>query len=178
MTEPNPENNLQNLNKNWYALYTKPRHEFKAAENLNTVQVEYYLPTVTKLKQWSDRKKKIVEPLIHGYIFVYVTLKERILALQQNGIVRCVSFHGQPAVVPDWQIDNLKRMLNHGSDFIISEVIKAGTRVKVIDGPFQGVIGVVNYSKNGKTISITLDLLKRSITAVLPAESVIKVIEE
>ena len=178
MNDSIAENNLLNLNKNWYALYTKPRHEFKAAEDLNTMQIEYYLPTVIKLKQWSDRKKKVTEPLIRGYVFVHVTLKERILALQQNGIVRCVAFHGQPAIVPDWQIDNLKRMLSHGVDFIISEVIKAGTRVKVVDGPFQGVIGVVNYTKNGKTISITLDLLKRSITAVLPAESVIKAIEE
>jgi transcription antitermination factor NusG len=168
----------QNNIRNWFALYTKPRHEFKVAENLELVNIEYYLPTITRLKQWSDRKKKVTEPLIHGYIFVYVDTKERILALQQNGIVRCISFNGHPAVVPDWQIENLKRMLSHESEFIISEVIKAGTRVKVIEGPFQGVIGVVNYSQSGKTISISLDLLKRSITAVLPAESVVKIMDD
>jgi transcription antitermination factor NusG len=178
MTQTKPDIDNQSLIRNWFALYTKPRHEFKAAENLNTAKLVYYLPTVTRLKQWSDRKKKVVEPLIHGYIFVYVNIKERILALQQNGIVRCISFHGQPAVVPDWQIENLKRMLSHESDFVISDVIKAGTRVKVIEGPFQGVIGIVNYTQSGKTISITLDLLKRSITAVLPAESVIKVVDD
>jgi transcription antitermination factor NusG len=172
------DNDNQNIIRNWYALYTKPRHEFKAGENLELAKIEYYIPIVTKLKQWSDRKKKVTEPLIHGYIFVYADLKERILALQQNGIVRCISFHGQPAVVPDWQIENLKRMLSHESDFTISEVIKAGTRVKVIEGPFQGVIGVVNYTQSGKTISISLDLLKRSITAILPAESVITIMDD
>ena len=34
MNDSIAENNLLNLNKNWYALYTKPRHEFKAAEDL------------------------------------------------------------------------------------------------------------------------------------------------
>ncbi|MCX6152136.1 MAG: UpxY family transcription antiterminator [Ignavibacteriales bacterium] len=174
------ENIIHNtgLSKNWFALYTKPRHEFKASENLHLVEVEHYLPTVTRLKQWSDRKKKIIEPLIRGYIFVFVTEKERFLALQQNGIVRCVSFHGQPAIIPEWQIENLKKMLNRDSDFTLSEVIKVGAKVKVIDGPFQGVIGVVNYTQSGKTISITIDMLKRSVTAVLPAESVVKALEE
>jgi len=44
--------------KNWYAMYTKPRSEFKAAQQLNVNKIIYYLPTVTIVRQWSDRKKK------------------------------------------------------------------------------------------------------------------------
>jgi len=169
--------NTETANRFWYALYTKPRHEFKAAEQLTDVSVSYYLPVVVKLKQWSDRKKKVTEPLIRGYIFVHATEKERITALEQNSVVRCVTFNGRVATIPDWQIDNLRTMLETESDFLISEKIQAGQKVKVTSGPFEGVTGLVNHTPNGKTISITIDMLKRSVTAVLPTESVVKVVE-
>jgi len=65
-TQNNPQNS------NWYALYTKPRHELKAKSQLSSVSIEYYLPTITVTKQWSDRKKKIEEPVFKGYIFIKV----------------------------------------------------------------------------------------------------------
>lgn len=169
--------NSDSINRFWFALYTKPRHEFKAAQQLTDVNVNYYLPVVVKMKQWSDRKKKISEPLIRGYIFIHATERERITALEQNAVVRCVTFNGRVATIPDWQIDNLRRMLETESDFMISEKIQAGQKVKVISGPFEGVTGLVNHTSNGKTISITIDMLKRSVTAVLPTDSVIKVVE-
>lgn len=168
--------NIPGFEKYWFALYTKPRHEFKAAEQIAENNIEYYLPVITKIKQWSDRKKKVSEPLIRGYIFIYATERNRIIALEQNSVVRCVTFNGRVATIPDWQIDNLRKMLATESDFLISEKIQAGQKVKVIAGPFEGVIGLVNHSPNGKTISITIDMLKRSVTAVLPMESIIKVV--
>lgn len=165
-------------NRHWYAFYTKPRHEFKAAEQLGENNITYYLPVITKIKQWSDRKKKIVEPLIHGYIFVYASEKERILSLQQNSMVRCVTFDGKAAVIPEWQIENLKKMLDNESDFFITDTIKVGTKVEITDGPFKGVVGLVNQSSNGKTLSVTIDLLSRSVNAILPTASVIRLVDE
>ncbi|MCU7496858.1 MAG: UpxY family transcription antiterminator [Ignavibacteria bacterium] len=172
-----PENNTTQA-RHWFALYTKPRHEFTAAQQFSELGIEYYLPTVVKIKQWSDRKKKIVEPLIKGYIFIYSNEKERIIALQQRGVVSCVFFNGRPATIPNWQIDNLRLMLETESDFQITDQIEVGTKVKIISGPFEGVLGEVNETSNGKVLSITIDLLKRSVTAILPAESVIKVVDE
>jgi len=56
------------IDKFWFALYTKPRNEFKAEQQLIAAGITNYLPTVTLLKQWSDRKKKVTEPLLRGYI--------------------------------------------------------------------------------------------------------------
>ncbi|RJP62249.1 MAG: UpxY family transcription antiterminator [Ignavibacteriales bacterium] len=163
------------MNRCWFAFYTKPRHEFKVAENLAGISIVHYLPVVTRLKQWSDRKKKVIEPLIRGYIFAFVNSKERLIALQQDSIINCVCFNGKPASIPEWQIENLQRMLKNESNFMISDVVKAGSKIKVLEGPFAGVEGIVKYTSEGRTISITIDLLKRSITAVLPKESVIQI---
>lgn len=165
-------------NKNWFALYTKPRTEFKAAAQLESVEVEYYLPTIVRISNWSDRKKKITEPLIRGYIFIFSDEKQRILALEQPSVVRCVSERGKPARIPEWQIDNLKKMLQTDAEFHIKEGLVRGVKVKIKEGPFQGVIGVVQEAEIGKAIVVSIDLLNRSVIAHLPKESSFEILKD
>ena len=163
--------------KAWFALYTKSRSEFKAAEQIGANEVEYYLPTVVKYSQWSDRKKKITEPLIRGYIFIYADEKERILSLEQNAVVRCLTERGRPAKIPDWQIENLKNMLKNKADFYIAEGLVPGAKVRIKEGPFENVIGVVREIEGGRTLAVSIDLLNRSVIAHLPKESILEIIK-
>jgi transcriptional antiterminator RfaH len=163
--------------KAWFALYTKPRSEFKAAEQIGENGINYFLPTITKIKQWSDRKKKITEPLLRGYIFIYADEKERITSLEQQSIVRCVFDVGRPAKIPQWQIDNLKTMLGSNSELFIKEGLIPGTQVRIKDGLFEGVVGIVQNSEGGKTIAVSIDLLNRSIIAYLPKECTFEVLK-
>jgi transcription antitermination factor NusG len=163
--------------RKWFALYTKPRHEFKAEIEITSLSIENYLPTVTRLKQWSDRKKKVTEPLLRGYILIKATEKERINALQTRSVLNCVSFKGKPAAIPQFQIDNLKKMMESDDEFYISEQIKVGTKVRVTSGPFQGVEGIVYNTDNVKMLAITIDLLNRSVSVKLPPQSVTKIRE-
>ena len=96
----NADKKITTGEKSWFALYTRPRSEFKAAEQINSLGVYYYLPTITKVRQWSDRKKKITEPVIRGYIFIYGDEKERLISLEQQAVVRCVFEAGRPAKIP------------------------------------------------------------------------------
>lgn len=164
--------------KNWYALYTRSRSENKAAEQLNNEGIIYYLPMITKWKKWSDRKKKISEPLLKGYIFVYADEKERMLSLEQNSVVRCIFDMGRPARIPEWQINNLKKMLSKETDLLIKDGLVPGIKVKIREGPFEGVIGVIQESDNGNTIAVSIDLLKRSVVAHLPRECVFEVVKD
>jgi transcription antitermination factor NusG len=172
-----PETIKENPAKNWYALYTKPRSEFKAAEQLEINQINYYLPTVTTTKQWSDRKKKITEPIIRGYIFIKADEKERLLALDQYSIVRCVTERGRAAVIPEWQIKNLMKMLEYEGEFYVLNKLVPGQKVKIKDGPFAGVEGIYCESENDKMIAVSIELLNRSVIAHLPKESLIEVIK-
>jgi transcriptional antiterminator RfaH len=161
----------------WYALYTKPRSEFKAAEQIQAAGIEYYLPTITEIRQWSDRKKKITEPVLRGYIFIYANEKERIVSLEQYSIVRCITEYGRPAKIPDWQIANLKNMLQHKVDFKIAEHLFPGTKVRIKEGPFEGIIGTIIDTESGKDIAVSIDLLNRSVTTHLPKGSSFEVIK-
>jgi transcription antitermination factor NusG len=164
--------------KSWFALYTKPRNEFKASEQLTRAEVEHYLPTITRLKQWSDRKKKVTEPLIRGYIFIYANEKQRLVSVEQPSIVRCIFDGGHPASIPDWQIDNIKKMLTLDSEIIVYNGIVPGTKVKIKNGPFEGVVGTVTNNEMERSISISIDLLNRSVITRVPQGSELELLKE
>ncbi len=161
--------------KNWFALYTKPRHEYKAQAQLESENIICYLPVITRFKQWSDRKKKVTEPLFRGYIFIQATEKERLTAVECNAVVKTIFFDGKPSVIPEYQINSLKNLLSNTSSVqVFNEVIK-GDRIKIKEGPFAGVEGVVyEVSKDESMLAVNIDLLKRSVVVKLSAADVTK----
>ena len=163
--------------KHWFALYTKPRQEFKASIQLTKMTIENYLPTLTKVKKWSDRKKKVTEPIFRGYIFIKADEKERLLSLSQNAIVRCITFEGKPSIVPEWQIESLKSLLTTSPEVFVSNKIELGAKVKIIDGPFSGVLGIVKGVQEEKWLAVSVDLINCSVMVRLSKESIVKFLE-
>ncbi|MCX7797120.1 MAG: UpxY family transcription antiterminator [Melioribacter sp.] len=160
--------------KHWFAFYTKPKHEFKAQAQFQNASIINYLPVIEVVRQWKDRKKKILEPLFKSYIFAYTNEKERLIALQQSAIVKTVCFNGKPSIIPDYQIENLRIMLSRSPELYVVSRIECGAKVKIVDGPFKGVIGIVKTLCNEKWLSVSVDLLNRSVLVRLPVESVVK----
>ena len=70
------------MDKSWYALYVKSRAEKKVAADLSANSIEYYLPLQKVLKQWSDRKKWVEEPLFRSYVFVRIISDDYYKVLQ------------------------------------------------------------------------------------------------
>ncbi|MEW5843659.1 MAG: UpxY family transcription antiterminator [Bacteroidota bacterium] len=163
--------------KKWFALYTKPQQEFKAAFQLEGKEIEYYLPTITHFKQWSDRKKKIEEPLLRGYVFIHAIEKERLISLQQSSIVKTIGFNGKPSCIPDWEIDNLKKLLEKSSDVFVSHQIELGTKVKIIDGPFKDVVGTVCKRQEEKWFCVSIELLRQTVMVRLTEENIVQILE-
>jgi len=163
---------LVNDSEQWFALQTKPRQEFKAEKQLKNLGLENYLPVIIKKKKWSDRIKEISEPLIRGYIFIKSTERERLLALEQISITKCLFDQGRPAIIPAWQIENLKKMLMVQSEYFVYEGLVIGTKVEIIQGPFSGVVGVIQSTSEKRMFAVSLELLNRTIIAHLPKDSV------
>ena len=57
------------FNKSWKVVHVKANHEFKVANELSTI-CETYCPQMEVIKNWSDRKKKLSQPLFKNYVFV------------------------------------------------------------------------------------------------------------
>jgi len=149
----------------WYALYTKPRHEKKLTDLLVEKGIEAYAPVRKVLKQWSDRKKWVEEPLIRSYCFVRANPDWYYEALNTYGAVRYVWFNGEPAPIPNRQINTLKALM--GSDLeveTITHILKPGSLVKVIAGPLIGTTGELVSIAGSKKVIIRIDHLETVVS--------------
>jgi len=149
----------------WFAAYTRSRAEKAVARELEKQQINYYLPLYKTIRQWSDRKKKVEEPLIRSYIFVHITHKEYRRVLETSGVVNIVHFSGQPVPIPDWQIDNLKILL--GAEIPIDHETReftAGEEVCITRGQLTGLRGTVIYVKGKHKLVISINALNYNVT--------------
>lgn len=151
-------------NYRWYPVYTHSRAEKKAYEELNRKAILAYLPLKKTVKQWSDRKKIVEEPLIKSYLFAYISAKEYAEVLMTNGIARFIYFSGKIASIPDQQINELKLLLATDADLeVIDYDIKPGERVLIKAGPFKGVIAELVSVQNKQRIILRLQNMGYSI---------------
>ena len=125
----------------WYAIWTRSRHEQVVREQLSRKGFDAFLPTITKWSRWKDRKKQVDWPLFPGYCFVKLVPDDRLPVLTCTGVVSIVSFNGEPAVIPDHEIDSIRRLLETDLQFDPCPLIKEGSLVEVVHGPLRGVIG-------------------------------------
>ena len=80
-------------------------------------RIENFLPLQTVIKQRSDRKKKIEEPLFSYYVFVHASTRHRVMAVETGGVVRMVSFRGEPASIPDSEIAAVRKVRDRSESF-------------------------------------------------------------
>ncbi|HAH24855.1 MAG TPA: antitermination protein NusG [Prolixibacteraceae bacterium] len=158
----------------WHAVYVKSRAEKKAQSELQTQEIDTFLPLQRKLRQWSDRKKWVEMPLISGYLFVRASRKEYDQVLQSNYIVSYVRFEGKAAVVPDSQIEYLKLMLSQDNTpiEITQEKLKPGQMIEVVSGPFIGLKGKLQKIKGKSKVAVELEQLGYSALVEIQTENI------
>jgi transcriptional antiterminator RfaH len=151
--------------KHWYAAYTHSRAEKKVARELQKQEIEHYLPLVKTIRQWSDRKKKVEEPLIRSYIFVHITDKEYMDVLQTAGVMTIVRFSGKPVAIPDWQIENLKILLGASIPIDVeNHDFAEGEEVRITRGTLEGLRGTIQQVKGGHKLVISIHALHYHMT--------------
>jgi len=156
----------------WYAVYTSPRHEKSVREHLGHRRVECFLPLFRSIHRWKNGCKAQVElPLFPGYLFVNIPRRERVRVLDAPGVLSFVGPKGEPAPLPDVEIETLRSGL-HLQKFEPHHGLAIGQRVRVHAGPLQGLEGVLVRNANGLRVVITVDLIQQSVAVELDANAV------
>ncbi len=164
LNQPSTINNHQSLK--WYALHTRSRFEQKVYDGLCGKSLEAFLPKIQQMSRRKDRRKKIFVPLIPGYVFVRSLLEaeEYHRIIKTVGIVRIISFKGQPVPADDQEISSL--MILDGTDRTVQNraYMRKGERVMIMEGPLRGLTGFYLRHK-GKTdrVVVSVELLHRSL---------------
>jgi transcriptional antiterminator NusG len=152
----------------WYAVWTRSRHEQVVKEQLERKGLEAFLPTITRWSHWKDRKKQVDWPLFPGYCFVRFNGADRLPVLKCTGVVNIVSFDGDIAAIPEHEIDSVRRLVDSDLQFDPCPLIREGMMVEVTHGPLKGVVGrlvrkgaharlVLSVALIGQAVSVEVD---------------------
>ena len=159
MLQQQDQLSVQPQTKSWYVLYTKPRHEKKLAERLQSEGWMVYCPLKKMTKQWSDRKKVVEEALFPSFIFIKCQEQDRDQVFVHASALRYLYWLRKPAVVRSEEIESIRHWMgevNH--DSITVESIPIGSKVRLGAGPLMGQLGNVKEHR-GDQVIIVLDQL-------------------
>ena len=156
----------------WYANWTRSRHENVVREQLERKGYEAFLPTITKWSRWKDRKKKIDWPLFPGYCSARFDSKERLPILSCTGVVNIVSFDGEIAPIPEFEIEGIRRLVQSDLQFDPCPLIHEGMMVEVIHGPLTGVVGRLLRKGAHARLVLAVDLIGQAVSVEVDAADV------
>jgi transcription antitermination factor NusG len=156
--------------RNWYALYLRSRFEKKVFKDLEEKNVESFLPLIEEVHVWSDRKRKVQEPLFRGYVFVKTDLLDRYTILEINGVVRFVGIKEKPSLIPEEQIEWLRRVIDKPEHVKREQYLDVGERVQVIAGPLKGVEGIIKQFRGETRVVISLASIVQSVSVQVNAD--------
>ena len=153
----------------WYALYTRPRAEKLVFARLEEESIETFLPLQKTFRIWSDRKKLVEKPLLPSYIFVKTIKKNFPRVYKITGVVKFVSFEGNPVSIPQKQIDNLRLLINSNAEIeVTSDRFLPGDNVEVINGSLVGLTGELIRIGSKNRVVVRIDRLDQNLILKIP----------
>lgn len=156
----------------WYAIWTRSRHEQVVRDQLSNKGFEVFLPTITRWSRWKDRKKKIDWPLFPGYCFSRFDPAGRLPILKCSGVVDIVSFDGQPAPIPDHEIEGVRRLVESELQYDPCPFIREGMMVEVVHGPLKSVIGRLLRKGAHARLVLSVELINQAVSVEVDAADV------
>ena len=156
----------------WFAIWTRSRHEKLVRDQLAQKHVEVFLPTITKWSRWKDRTKKIDWPLFPGYCFARFDLTDRLPILKCEGVVTIVGAEGKPASIPPIEIDSIRQLIESELAYDPCPLIKEGMMVEVKAGPLKGVVGRLVRKGAHARLILSVDLIGQAVSVEVDAADV------
>lgn len=149
----------------WYAIHTRARHEKSIATRLENQQFTTYLPLVSEVHRWSDRRKVVELPLFGCYVFVRLrpSVEERLRILRLDGVISFVGVGWEGTSIPEAQIDAVRSLLAQQLPCCVHPFVKIGQRVRIRGGALHGIEGTL-LSRNGdRTLVVSIDAIQRCL---------------
>lgn len=159
---------------NWYAVYTRPRWEKKVASLLEEEGIECYCPLNKVEKQWTDRKKIILEPVFKTYVFVKVEEAKKWDLKKIPGILNFVYWLGKPAPIKEEDIFTIRRFLNEFKDVQVEQQLQINEKVKIKQGALMDYKGIL-VEMSGSKVRVRIESMGLLLSAVVEKKNVEKI---
>ena len=164
---------MQTSQPSWFAVYTKPRQEQIALENLERQGFSSFLPMAVNPYQRRSKKYPKIEPLFPRYLFLNAAPDQQSLAPVRStrGVCTLVRAGMQLIRVPDLIIDTIKSRCDPKTGLVRLEPVPVdvGDKVKVFDGPFAGIEGIFRERKGQNRALLLINILGTESTMEVDA---------
>ena len=87
----------------WYAVHTRSQHEKSVVSYLQGEGITTFLPLVTEVHRWSDRRKLVELPLFSCYAFVRISLVPElwVKVMKTSGVLGFVGARREGIPIPE-----------------------------------------------------------------------------
>jgi len=134
--------------------------------------LDVFLPTVPRWSVWKDRRKQIHWPLFPGYCFARFDPIAWSSVVNCNGIAGIVSFGGEPARVPDDQIEGIRQLVTSELQYDPCPFVHEGTIVEVVRGPLKGLSGRLVRKGPHAHFVLSVESVSQSVSVEIAATDV------
>ncbi len=153
----------------WHVLYTRHQHERTVNQILTNKGLESFLPLCPSLSQWKDRTKRVYRPLFPCYVFVRVARTDWLDVLKTPGVQMMVPCGDEPALVPEEEINAVRRLIEVSEIVEPHPFLNTGDRVRVKSGPLSGVEGFLIRKKSLYRLVVCIEILGKAASAEIDA---------
>jgi transcription antitermination factor NusG len=152
----------------WTVLHLRPRCEKKMAGYCTVLGLSYYLPLRRETKIYQRRKVIVDKPVFPGYLFAGLDRDGRLSLQKTNLIVRILEPSREEDLLHD--LDQVRQALGVDPSLNACEALQAGRYVRIKDGPFRGIEGVVAGIKANTIVRLNVDLIGQAVAVEVPGE--------
>ena len=147
----------------WYALQCWLRKESLIAAQLEGQGFECFLPKYKRLREWSDRKKEVEQPLFPGYLFCRFDYTQRRPVVVTPGVLQVVGCGRTPTPIEDGEIQAIQIAVASGVPGQPWPYLEVGERVRIHTGKLSGIEGILVNFKGNHRVVLSVTLLQRSV---------------
>ena len=159
----------------WWVAHTKSRNEKALAWQLSKKDISYFLPMSWKVSRKSRRTTRSLLPLFTGYVFFCGNEDDRLEILKTNRVACLIEVNDQVSLVRD--LEPIERLLLDGASLEPHDVIKAGSKCRVIAGVLMGTEGMVVRSGQKTRLVLQVEILGQATSVEIDKE-MIEVIDD
>jgi transcription antitermination factor NusG len=159
----------------WFAVQARTRYENVVASFLSGKGYEWFLPTYSYRRKWSDRTKKVELPLFPGYLFCRFNPLNRLPILQTPGLISIVGIGKNPVPIEEAEIEAVRILVSACLSHQPWPYVRVGQRVRIEHGALCGLEGILQSFKGRHRIVVSVSLLQRSVAAEIDATWIVPI---
>ena len=161
------------MKKEWYVVNTVTGYEYKVKEKLEMMMVNseevaksifrVIVPEQTIVEYKDGVKKEKIKKMFPGYVLVEMIMSDEVWFIVRNtqGVTGFIGSSGKGAKPIPLFPEEVERILSsmNQNKINIEKDLKPDNKVKIVDGPFKGMIGKIsNYDLESKKVNLLVDL--------------------